>query len=248
MNDLSIVRVQEELDTDTTRSDVTTTFLKVLASRVPKVGPVLAHIIGVVIPNEKLTRLIIFTKVLGDRIRYIEDEMAKQRMETPEFMDLFEEALLQASRALTDDRRQYIAALLANSIASEGLQHSEEKKLLWLLGELNDAEILTLKFYSLSLRDKQSFAALHKELFAPVDRSLDVQDIIDKRAFRNSYRSRLLELNLLEGVYKKAEVGTVPEFDLRTGRIKASDYNVTSLGKLFLRYIDRDVEKARGPA
>jgi hypothetical protein len=110
------------------------------------------------------------------------------------------------------------------------------------LGELNDAEVLTLKFYSLGLKAKQDFAKLHKELFAPLDLSHAAPDRnIDKRALRDSYRNRLLELGLLEPVYKKPETGKVPEFDVKTGRIKATDHKVTRLGKMLLRYIDPDV-------
>jgi hypothetical protein len=163
-------------------------------------------------------------------------------METPEFADLFEDGLVQASRALTDERRQNIAALVTNSLTNQDLEHLEEKKLLWLLGELNDAEVLTLKFYSLGLKAKQGFAELHKGLFAPIDLSHAAPDRnIDKRALRDSYGNRLLELVLLEPVYKKPETGKVPEFDVKTGRIKATDYRVTRLGKLLLRYIDPDL-------
>jgi hypothetical protein len=106
------------------------------------------------------------------------------------------------------------------------------------LGELNDAEVLTLKFYSLGLKAKQGFADLHKELFAPVGVSHSTpQRDVDKKALRDSYRNRLLELGLLEPVFKKPEAGKVPEFDAKTGRIKAADHKVTGLGKLLLRYI-----------
>lgn len=239
MSDLSIIKIEEELNTGTSQSEVTVALLRSLASYVPKFGPVLANIISIAIPNQKIDRLITFTKVLGDRMKYVEEDIAKLRMETPEFADLFEDGLVQASRALTDERRQNIAALLTNSLTNQDLEHLEEKKLLWLLGELNDAEVLTLKFYSLGLKAKQGFAELHKGLFAPIDRSHAAPDRnIDKRALRDSYRNRLLELVLLEPVYKKPETGKVPEFDVKTGRIKATDHKVTRLGNLLLRYID----------
>lgn len=241
MSDLSIIRIEQELNTGTAQSEITVALLRSLASYVPKFGPLLANLVGIAIPNQKMDRLITFTKVLGDRMKYIEEDVAKLRMETPEFADLFEDGLIQASRALTDERRQNIAALLSKSLTNEDLEHVEEKKLLWLLGELNDAEVLTLKFYSLGLKAKQGFADLHKELFAPVDLSHAAPGNIDKKALRDSYRNRLLELGLLEPLYKKPETGKVPEFDLKTGRIKATDQKVTGLGKLLLRYIDPDV-------
>jgi hypothetical protein len=239
MNDLSILKTQQELNTESAQSEIANAFLRSLASYVPSIGPFLAQVIGVVIPNQKMDRLVAFAKVLGDRIKYLEDDIVKLRMETPEFTDLLEDGLVQASRALTDERRQYIAALLTTCITSEALAHLEEKKLLWLLGELNDAEVLTLKFFSLSLGEKQGFATLHKELFAPLDVSFGAPELnVDKGALRNSYRNRLLELGLLEPAYKKPETGKVPEFDVKTGRLKATDLRVTRLGKLLLRYVE----------
>ena len=237
MGDLSIVRVEEELELEATTSDVVGVLMRSLAAYVPKLGPILANIVGVAIPNQKLDRVIAFIKVLGDRVKYLEEDVAKKRMETPEFAVLLEDGLSQASRALTDERRQYIASLLSNSLTTEHLKDEEEKKLLWLLGELNDAEVLMLKFHSLSLKHKQAFAALHEELFAPLN-SRDIQRNVEKKALRDSYRARLTELGLIEPVFKRPDQDKLPEFDLRTGRIKATDYRATGLGKLLLRLIE----------
>src|SRR5437870_3251687 len=130
MSDLSILKTQQELNTETAHSEIANVFLRSLASYVPSIGPFLSQVIGVVIPNQKMARLIAFAKVLGDRIKYVEDDITKLRMETPEFTDLLEDGLVQASRALTDERRQYIAALLTTCITDDALEHLEERKLL----------------------------------------------------------------------------------------------------------------------
>lgn len=245
--ELSILKTKEELDTNTYQSEIATALLRSLASYVPKIGPILAQVIGIVIPNQKVDRLVAFVKVLGDRVKYLEEDTVKLQMETPEFTDLLEDSLIQASRALTDERRGYIASLLTNSITNENLAHLEEKKLLSLLGDLNDAEVLTLKFCSLSLGGKRSFSALHKELFAPLDISFGApQQNVDRGALRDGYRNKLLELGLLEPVYKKQEAGKLPEFDDKTGRMKATAHRVTRLGKLLLRYIDQSAPSDKG--
>ena len=238
-NKLSITKVEEELDVETARSEIGAAFLKGLAGYAPFIGPLLAESIGIAIPAQKLDRLITFVKVLNDKVKYIEEDVLKSKLNTEEITDLLEDALIQASRAMTDPRRQYIASLLKNSIANEELSHIEEKKLLSLLGEMNDAEILTLKLYSLHSDRRREFSELHKELFAPIDRSFSApQSNMDKGALRDSYRSKLLEVGLLEPESKRPEKGKLPEFDERTGRVKATSYKVASLGKLLLRYID----------
>src|SRR2546429_160878 len=100
--ELSILKIKEELDTDTDRSEIATAFLKSLASYVPTIGQFLAQVIGIVIPNQKVDRLIAFAKELGERVKYLEEDTVKLGLETPEFTDLLEEALIQPSRALTD--------------------------------------------------------------------------------------------------------------------------------------------------
>jgi hypothetical protein len=236
--ELSIIKVNEELDVDTRRADLGAAFFKTLVSAAPLVGPYLTETLGVAIPDLKFDRVVTFARVLGDRVKYLEEDVVRVKSRTEEFADLLEDGVVQASRAMTDERRGYIASLLKNSITNETLEHVEEKKLLALLGELNDAEVLMLKFFSLSSAGRREFAETHQELFGPIDRSLDApQENIDKGEFRDSYRNKLLEV-LLEPIYKRAEKGQTPEFDERTGRMKATSFRPTGLGKLLLRYID----------
>jgi hypothetical protein len=241
---LSILKADEEMSLETTRSEMATgmaaAFFKTLISSAPLVGPYIAEAMGVVIPNQKLERLIIFARVLDDKLKYLKEDTVKLKMETEEFRDLLEDAFIQAGRAMTDARREYIAALLKNSIRNETLDHIGEKKLLALLNELNDAEILTLKFYSLIADERRKFAEVHSDLFAPIDLSHGApEENIDKGALRSSYRNKLIEIKLLEPVYKRSEKGKVPEFDEKTGQMKATSLKVTWLGKLLLRYIDQ---------
>ena len=237
--ELSIIKVNEELDVDTRRADLGAAFFKTLVSAAPRVGQYLTEVLGVAIPDLKFDRVVTFARVLGDRVKYLEEDMVRVKSKTQEFADLLEDGVVQASRAMTDERRGYIASLLKNSITNKTLEHVEEKKLLALLGELNDAEVLMLKFFSLSSAGRREFAETHQELFGPIDRSLDApQENIDKGEFRDSYRNKLLEVSLLEPVYKRAEKGEMPEFDERTGRMKATSFRPTGLGKLLLRYID----------
>jgi len=235
---VSIIKI-ESPDLENRQSDVSAAFLKGIVGAAPFVGPILAEAIGAAIPNQKLDRLITFAKELDDRVKYLEEDAVELKTQSAEFIDLLEEGLTQASRAMSNERRTYIASLLANSITNDQLSHVEQKKLLSLLGELNDAEILTLKFYSLRSNERREFAELHDELFKPIHRSLgSPQPNVDKGALRDSYRVKLTELGLLDLEYKRLSKGEIPEFDDRTGRIKAVGYKVTTLSKLLLRWIE----------
>jgi hypothetical protein len=239
--DLSIIKPEklEDEGSDTTR-EVGAAFLKSLAGYAPFVGPILGEAIGFTIPSKKVERLYIFAQVFEDRLQYVEEDVARLKMQTEEFTDLLEDGLIQASRAMTDERRGYIASLLKNSITHDELSHVEKKKLLALLGEINDAEVIVLKLHSLSSQDdKSAFAKRHESVLAPIPRPFGVsQEILDKGAFQDSYRSKLMEVGLLTPVYKQQEKGKMPEFDDRTGRLKATSFRVTALAGLLLRFID----------
>lgn len=235
---LSIIRTEGSGDLKTKREDVAAAIVRGILGAAPVFGPMLSEAITATIPNQKIDRIIAFVKELDDRLSYVEGDAVKLRIKDEEFTDLLDDALLQASRAMSPERRGYLAALLVNSITNEQLSHIEEKKLLSLLGELNDAEILTLKFYSLRSNEKRAFAALHEDLFKPIRRTFTSPQIdLDRAALHDSYRSKLIEVGLLDLDYKRTQKGELPEFDERTGRIQARGYKVTLLGKLLLRSI-----------
>jgi len=246
---LSIIKTDESGDLETKREDVAAAVVRGILGAAPVVGPMLSEAITATIPNQKIDRIIAFAKELDDRVRYLEGDTFKLKVKDEEFTDLLDDAFLQASRAISPERRGYLAALLVNSITNEQLSHIEEKKLLSLLGELNDAEILTLKFYSLRSNERRQFAALHEDLFKPIRRTFTSPQIdLDRAALHDSYRSKLVEVGLLDLDYKRVQKGELPDFDERTGRIKANGYKATSLGRLLLRSIDQNPANSREAA
>jgi hypothetical protein len=208
---------------------------------VPHVGSVLTEIVNVVIPDNRVERLMTFAIVLDQKVSHLDREILELKMKTDKFTDLFEDSLHQAARATSDERREYIANLLKNSLTSNDLEHVEEKKLLSLLGELNDPEVLFLKYQSLHGNEKQDFQLAHSAVLMPIRATFGTgQKTIDKEALQESYRAKLMEVGLLSPDYKAPRRGELPEFDTKTGRIKFSGYKVTKLGRLLLRYISED--------
>lgn len=62
-----------------------------------------------------------------------------------------------------------------------------------------------------------------------------------EKAVYQTFRQNLVALNLLTPKYIKPKKNELPEFDNKTGMIKATGYSVTSLGKLILKYLDLEV-------
>lgn len=233
---------EEEIDLQTNRWDVLAAFVRGTIGAAPEFGPMIAEIITSRIPEQKLDRVCRLAGLLELKVKFLTDDVnsIKDKLQSEEGSDLLEDALNQASRATSPERLEYIASLLKNGLTSEDIDHIGKKKLLSILNELNDAEIVTLKYHSFQhLIKQQEFAKEHTELFTPIPLPLgSSQQDIDKAALRDTYRKKLIDLGLLRATYKKLKKGELPDFDERTGMPKAQGYTITSLGKLLLRYID----------
>src|SRR5579862_1622504 len=150
-------------------TDYTVTTLKSALGAVPFVGSALAEIVGTVIPNQRVDRLADFAKKLADKVADHEAALIQKRLLEPEGVDILEEALWQSARALTEERRKHIAALVKNGLTKEQIDLIETKKLLLLLSQLNDLEIVLLRFYSYpGCRPDEDFRKKFGEAIRPV--------------------------------------------------------------------------------
>ena len=216
---LSFLKVEqdENISLLTNQQDVWVTAIKVISNFVPFGSPV-GELITSIIPNQKIDRVIRFTEKLNEKLIDCNSKQGDNskkitnlELKTAEFGDLYEEAANQASRALTDERLEYIASLLKNSLTDEELEHIEKKKLLSLLGELNDAEIIWLKNYSYSIRSlssKQykSFYENHKNVLESIGVTFGSgQEQIDKDALQKSYKENLLKLGLIKESFRRSK-------------------------------------------
>ncbi len=192
---------------------------KAALGAVPFAGSLLAELAGTIIPNQRIDRIVSFAAALETRISIIEQNFTRAQLKDESFTDLLEEGLRQASRSLTDERREYIAALISNSLTSKDIQYYESKHLLKLLDELNDIEIIWLLSYLVSRMDGDNeFREKHKEILKPVSRvTSSSQSVRDKGTLQDSYKNHLARLGLLEKDNK--------------------NYKLAPLGRLLLREI-----------
>lgn len=223
-------------------TDIAAIIGKGLFGAIPFVGPLAAEIVGAIIPNQRIDRIESLLRLLESKISEEDKEKVKQRVVSPESVDLIEDGFVQASRALSEERKEYIASLLKNSLTDDQLKHIEYKRLLSILGELNDLEVLILKSLTFLYSEEGSneFWGKHeKALDEPIAYLGSPQEEWDKFEIYKTHKEHLVRLGLLKIRFKKPNKGEVPEFDEHTGMIKAQGYDITSLGELFLRSIDQ---------
>jgi hypothetical protein len=134
-------------DLGSTKRDGRAAVLRAAAGLFPYGGQALAELIDHLIPNQRVQRIETYLRYLAERLDTLEEGELRSRLRDPERIDLFEDGALQAVRALSDERQQQITTLVANGIADKTCDYLENKRVLRLLGELDDPEIIMLAAY-----------------------------------------------------------------------------------------------------
>lgn len=222
-------------ETDPATADYVASAARAVLGAVPFAGSLLAELAGSVIPNQRIDRLCRFAHELEQRLQGLDRQAVRAQLSNENFTDLTEEALRQAARSTTDDRRRYIANLLATGLSTSTVSFIEAKHLLRILGEINDIEIVWLRFYLNPVMDGDTeFRKKHEAVLQPVAASFgSEQTEIDRETLQDSYRAHLVQLGLLEERYRIDSRTKLPEFD-RSGRPTVQGHEITRLGRLLL--------------
>ena len=111
--------------------------------------------------------------------------------------------------------------------------------MLRILGELNDTEVIWLRFYAvLTIGGDKEFREQHKKILdRPPAYIGSPPETHDKLALQESYQAHLAQLNLLSPRYRKDIQTRQPEFSTFTGAPELQGYDITGLGSLLLRHI-----------
>jgi hypothetical protein len=211
---LSIIKTNKELTLEANKSDYTAFALRLFGPLVaaltatglmgpeaPAIAGILGNAISFVIPNQKIERVVIGLNVLADKLMFLGQDLDEEKLKTEEFMDLLEDGVLQFARALTPERRAYIANLLSTSLTDETLDHLAQKKLLAMLNQLNDAEIILLHFYAVRRGDKSKSDEMLKE-YPFIQRALrahEDDEPDEKELMFRGYRGTLFMASLIMG-------------------------------------------------
>jgi len=228
---------------DETKSDKVIAFAKgAVGSLVPHVGGLIAEIAATYIQGQRMDRMAEFMRILDRKIEGIDTKLL-EKVRTPEFMDLLEDALWQAARALTTERKEKIAAVLKHSLYEGELNHLQEKELLSLLNEINDVQLIILKSKSFGFQSEEmrAFYERHRDVLQAPRLVMGADEgAIDDLALHQAFENDLYRLRLIETRFKAPKKGELPEFDPKTGMMKAQSTRITHLGRLLLRYIDME--------
>lgn len=235
---------KEKNNLDIKRNDLIASGLKSTLGAIPYLGPFISEIVGSVIPNQRIDRIASLLKALEAKIDPEEKAKVDARILEEKSVDLMEDGFLQAARALSEERIDYIASLLKNSLTDEDLEQIAYKKLLSILSELNDAEVLLLKFHTRQTTWGwvEKFRSKHPGVLSDPMYLRTSQKEVEKHAICEAYTINLSRLGLIKSMFNRPWKDELPELDEQTGMMKSSGYYITDLGRLLLRSIDQDEE------
>jgi hypothetical protein len=191
-------------------SDHAATALQSLTSLVDVVAPGLGSffgtMIGYVLPNQRLERFGAFATKLARRLQIVEgsvDELRAQYIRLaqefgPEQRALFEDGAYAAIRATTDDRIDVVSRIVAEGLAGDEVKATEQRRVLDLIGDLSDEDIVVLCSYTSKFGRDDEWRALHSQVLTPVRAGIgSSQDDLDQQVLRDLRTDRLLRLGVL---------------------------------------------------
>jgi hypothetical protein len=197
---------------------------KGLTGVLPFVGTMVCELLDTVIPDLRFERVVSYLKIVGEEVGdlSVRLESFEKSIKTEEGIDIFEEGIIQASRAVSHDRKSRLARLIAKSLSAEKLKYEESRKILNIYTELTDPEIVWLIYYSLNPAmgngPDADYREKHPDILMPARLCLSsTQNEIDHAAIQESYKSTLRRLGLITN--------------------ESSLTRLTSLGHLLISYI-----------
>ena len=209
---------------ETNSRDRLVSVAKAAAGALPFIGTLVGETLDSVVPNLRFERVVSFLKTLEDNVVRLDDRISsfEKHLGSEEGLDIFEEGIIQASRSVSEERKERLAKLVAKSLSAEDMKYEESRKFLNLYRELTDPEIVWLIYYSLNpvlgKGPHSEWVEKHPEILRPISKEMGApQEQHERAALQDSYKATLLRLGLTE------------ERNRTT--------NLTTLGRILVSYI-----------
>ncbi len=164
----------------------------------PGLGPMISTLITGHIPHQRMDRIADFLKHLAGRVSSIEQTLESCTAGSPE-LDILEDAFMAAGRAFSGEQRERLAKIAAFGLSSARQRHLEAKRLLAIVSELDDEQVLLLMSYSGRFAGDREFHRRHYSIVSPAIAARSQE----QHHIRELALQRLASAGLLEQRYKK---------------------------------------------
>lgn len=119
--------------------------------------------------------------LLAERLTSVEERVVREIAESEQAADLFEEGAIQSARAMTDERKAYIASIVANGLSGDDQEQIDAKRLLKLLGEIDDDQVILLCKYLDRYCEDEEWVEKHEALIYGDPPSEDDDEATERR-------------------------------------------------------------------
>ncbi|WP_347303664.1 hypothetical protein V5740_03310 [Croceibacterium sp. TMG7-5b_MA50] len=208
---------------------------KGVAGAVPFAGGVISEVVGMVIPGQRADRIAAYLRELASRVDDLSAEMRDGIASNAEKIDLIEEGGFQSARATSRERIDQIVEAVSRGLNEDDASVIRRKRLLLILGELDDDEVTLLNAYG------RSYAGLDRLAFEKINRPDPIgfqssPSALDQNQLFDVGKNHLIRLGLLRKNYGNIKKGQIPEFVPRDGDFK-HNLEISPLGRMLLKEI-----------
>ena len=226
--------------------------LKPMAALVPIVGPYVAAMIDEIVPN-RLDRVARLAEILADRVDNLE-LFQRECTQNEYFQELVMQGIEQVARNPGEERRERIASIICNGLAAGQRNYDESNRVLRILGELSDTEIVHLMNCAESsgvVFEDTNWRESNEEVLEPVYATFGSSPETVRESIKQDFHyERLFKLGLLEERRRenRTALPRSASFSLESyieheGRRRETEnferptYEISEYGRLFLSEI-----------
>lgn len=201
-------------------------------------GGVISEVVSSVIPGQRVDRITEYLRQLSVRVDKLDEQVKNNIVNSPNKVDLIEEGGHQAARAVSQDRIDMIVSAVERGLTEDDADVLRRKRLLRVLGELDDDELVLLNAYGQSYG--VGMGSMDRDPFEDVNRprspSLNSgEEELERYQLFQAGKNSLVRHNLLRKNYG-VKKGQLPEFDAHEGDFKHR-VEVSQLGRMLLKEI-----------
>lgn len=221
---------KELLELSNNATDYITSAVKSAFGVIPIAGPAAQELLGIIIPNQRMDRVVRFIELLGAEFEILHEqvEMLLNRMKGSHYSSLFYKACVGSADSLNSERINYIKNIFVYGLQQDDLQIYKAEGLLNLLNRITDIEVVYLRFYYLLNWDvtqaKEYQEKTGIQFFLPIIEGGMTREELDNEVAKGVYLNNLVNYGLLE---------------IKRDKKGKGQYKCSSIGDLLIRTIDK---------
>ena len=208
---------------------------KGILSQVPFIGPIAVEWLNVTLPNRRLDRVETMLAHFAAKTSNLPPDFLKEKLQDPEFADLFEESVYSAAKAMSDERLKVIANILSAGLTDDA-NATIARKCIKTLEDLDDIELAL--FYEITHKYNVSDAySFNSEWFGQIKARL-------LERFAGTRKIILLEVEgvIQESLNRLFRLSLIGSHTAKRNYLSGEDvpteyYGLDGFGQTFLNFI-----------